>query len=118
MTAVDRWDYALADLLAEDAKLGHPSWCDRGACYVKYDCDGGLTGSHLSAQLAAAKTDDETGCNPADYYFRLEQWCTASAPVVRLDVMADYGDLTVSLHPDQLGPLVDAITTAAKAVSR
>lgn len=116
MTAAADWDTALLRLLAEDAELGHPAWCDRSVCSVEWEA-GELTGAHQSALLAAVKTDDDTGANPADFYFSLEQWCANDTPVVQVAVMADHGSITVTLHPDQLAPLVDAIT-AARAVTR
>ena len=99
MTAAAAWDTALLRLPAEDAELAHPVWCDRSVCYVERESDGTLTGAHQSAQLAAVKTDDDTGANPADFYFSLEQWCANDTPVVQLAVMADHG-----LQPRRVEP--------------
>ena len=116
MTAVDRLDYELAELLDQDDALGHPSWCDRALCTVELDGDG-LTGFHESRRLASVETDVDLWA-AADFHISIEQWCRDDAPYVRLIVNGESGHAIVSLAPDQIGPLVDAITAAAKAVPR
>jgi hypothetical protein len=110
MTAVDGLDYELAELLDQDAALGHPSWCDKGLCCVSHDNDGSLVGFHERHVATVAIDSWQSG----DLVLSVSQFAQDPAPVVRVAVYLDdvYGSVPLALG--DVAPLLAAITAAAE----